>query len=496
MDQPVFEPDAAPPATKSKIPDTFLILLLLALAAYASTWLFAPGRFGLAPSGRIDPAAYTAAAQPDGAPIFGAEGDVGLLNFPFEGLVTGDRGSATVGLMAFILVIGGVFGVIMRTGAVDRALTALIGDPSDAKSKPGELLILGLFAAFSLAGAVFGMSEEAIAISLIVTPVLVRSGYDSITGMLTCYVATQIGFSASWMNPFGLVIAQSISGLPALSGMGFRIVMWLVFTGAGLAYLWWYARRVRLTPTLSRAYASDARWRDTASAGAAGRFGPGDGIVLVLLLLTVAWVAWGVVAKSYYLAEIAAQFFALGLAVGVVGRLFKLGGVDANDLVRAFSDGAAQLAPAALVVGVAKGIILMLGGDKPDQWSLLNALLHGMSGLTAVLPTWATAWGMLGFQSSINLLIVSGSGQAALTMPLMAPLSDLSGVTRQTAVLAFQLGDGLTNIVAPTSASLMGCLAAGRLGFSTWLAFVWKPLMGLLVLAAAFVLVAQLIGYR
>lgn len=489
------EPSAAPPVAKSKIPDTFLILLLLALAAYASTWLFAPGQFGLTPSGRIDPAAYSAAAHPKGAPVFGDEQNVGLLNFPFEGLVTGDRGSATVGLMAFILVIGGVFGVIMRTGAVDRALTGLIGDPDKPRSRPGEFLIMGLFVAFSLAGAVFGMSEEAIAISLIVTPVLVRSGYDSITGMLTCYVATQIGFSASWMNPFGLVIAQSISGLPALSGMGLRVVMWFVFTGAGLAFLAWYARRVRLTPTLSKAYESDSRWRDTASVGSMGRFGPGDGIILVLLLLTVAWVAWGVVAKGYYLAEIAAQFFALGLAAGLVGRLFKLGGVDSNDLVRAFSDGAAQLAPAALVVGVAKGIILMLGGDKPDQLSLLNALLNGMSGLTALLPNWATAWGMLGFQSAINLLIVSGSGQAALTMPLMAPLSDLSGVTRQTAVLAFQLGDGLTNIIAPTSASLMGCLAAGRLGFSTWLSFIWKPLLGLLALAAAFVLVAQLTGY-
>jgi len=131
-----MDQSTAEPGIKSKIPDTFLILLILALVAFASTWLFSPGRFGLAPSGRIDPAAYSAAAHPRGAPVFGTEQQVGLLNFPFEGLVTGDRGSATVGLMAFILVIGGVFGVIMRTGAVDRALTALIGDPADAKSRP------------------------------------------------------------------------------------------------------------------------------------------------------------------------------------------------------------------------------------------------------------------------------------------------------------------------------------------------------------------------
>jgi uncharacterized ion transporter superfamily protein YfcC len=253
---------------------------------------------------------------------------------------------------------------------------------------------------------------------------------------------------------------------------------------------------VRRDPTRSIAFQSDARWRDTVSAGDTGAFRAGDLLVLTLLLATVVWVAWGVIARGYYLAEIAAQFFAMGLAVGLVAYVLKLGQAGANDLVRAFSEGAAQLAPAALVVGIAKGVLLMIGGDKPDHWSLLNSLLHAMGGLTALLPDWATALGMLGFQSSINLVIVSGSGQAALTMPLMAPLADLSGVSRQTAVLAFQLGDGLTNIIAPTSASLMGCLAAGRLGFSTWLTFIWRPLAGFLLLAAAFVLLAQGLGYQ
>lgn len=495
MSSPTPDPPNGAPG-KSKLPDTFLILLFLALAAFASTWIFTPGRYGLNAQGRIDPASFEPGVAPLRAPLFGQDGAVGLLNVPFEGLVAGDRTSTTVGLMAFILVIGGVFGVLMRTGSIDRVLTALIGPPEKLGTERGDLIVMGLFVAFSLAGAVFGMSEEAIAISLILTPILVRSGYDSITGMLTCYVATQLGFATSWMNPFGLVIAQSISGLPTLSGMGLRLSMWVVFTLVGVAYLGWYARRVRRDPASSAAFHSDARWRDTVSAEGVAPYRAGDLLVLTLLLATVAWVAWGVIAKGYYLAEIAAQFFAMSLAVGLVAYVLKLGQAGANDLVRAFSEGAAQLAPAALVVGIAKGVLLMIGGDKPDHLSLLNSLLHAMGGLTALLPDWATALGMLGFQSSINLVIVSGSGQAALTMPLMAPLADLAGVSRQTAVLAFQLGDGLTNIVAPTSASLMGCLAAGRLGFSTWLTFVWRPLAGLLLLAAAFILLAQGLGYQ
>lgn len=215
--------------------------------------------------------------------------------------------------------------------------------------------------------------------------------------------------------------------------------------------------------------------------------------MLLVLLAGVAWVAWGVTMRGYYLPEIAAQFFAVGIATVAIARIGCVASV--TELMEAFRDGAAQLLPAALIVGAAKGIMLILGGDDPASPSLLNALLNGLGRVTAAVPDWLTAWAMYLVQSVFNFFVASGSGQASITMPIMAPLADLSGVTRQTAVLAFQLGDGFTNLIIPTSAALMACLAAARVGYGEWLAFIWKPVLGLVAMASIVMLLAHAGGY-
>lgn len=459
---------------ESRVPDTLLILLALAVAAWAATWLFRPGRFATVGSDpvRVMPGSFERSASIDGAPLFAGGEGTGLVDFLFAGLVSGGPTSAAVGLMAFMLVIGGTFGVIMRTGAVDAALGAALPGGKVAN----ERLVAGFFVAFSAGGAIFGMGEEAIAISLILVPAMVRAGYDSITTLLCCYVATQVGFATSWMNPFSVVVAQGIAGVPPMSGMAFRIVMWAAFTAIGAIYVVTYARRVRLNPQASIAHASDAANFGGMTSRPASTFNSMHALVLAILGAGIGWVGWGVIAQGYYFAEIAAQFFAVGILAGIVAWLHPATRLSANTLVEAFRDGAVQLAPAGLVVAAAKGIVLILGGDDPARWSLLNSLLDAMGGLTSLLPDWMTAWGMLAFQSVINVFIVSGSGQASITMPLMAPLADLSGVSRQTAVLAFQLGDGITNVIVPTSAALMGCLAAAKLDYVTWLRFFWRPM--------------------
>lgn len=491
-------PPSAPP---SRTPDAYLILLALALIAFAATWIVTPGRFAVAEgaNGRSQVVAgsFEPAEGPRPAPLlFGDEEQAGLVGFLFEGLVSGDRNGAAVGLMAFLLITGGAFGVVMRTGAIERALHAALYDEA-GQPKPGnDALPAVLFVAFSLGGAVFGMGEEAIVFVLIVTPALVRSGYDSITAIVCTYAATQIGFSTSWMNPFSLVIAQGIADLPILSGLGFRAACWAVFTAAGAVFVWRYARRVRLAPHASLAHASDAATREQAQATLIDtRLGPGDWIVLGSVVAGIGWMGWGVTTQGYFLPEIAGQFLVMGAVAGLAARLFRLNGLTGNDLMEAFRQGAMQMVPAALVVAAAKGIVAMLGGDDPDAFTVLNTALNGAAQFTAVLPEWATAWGMLVVQSVLNLAIVSGSGQAALTMPLMAPLADLSGVTRQTAVLAFQFGDGFTNMMTPASAALMGCLAAARLDWLTWIRFVWKPLLVVMAMASAAVLIAHAIGY-
>ncbi|NVE94338.1 putative basic amino acid antiporter YfcC [Altererythrobacter lutimaris] len=470
-----------------QMPDTFIILFVLALVAWAATFVFTPGQFSLAgdPS-RIVPGSYEAAASTMPAPILGDAERTGFLDFLFAGLVTGDRYSPTVGLMAFIIVLGGVFGMVMRTKAIDAALEASL----PGGKAQSEWLIMGLFWSFSLAGAIFGLAEESIALTLVLAPALTRAGYDGMTALLVCFGASQLGFATSWMNPFSVIIAQTIAGLAPMSGLELRLGNWLLFTGVGAIFLWRYARGVRLG---TREGIGKALF--DASGPATAGFSMAHLLVLLSLIAGIAWVAWGVTMYGYYLPEIAAQFFAMGLAVALIARFGGIEGGEFGQMMEAFRDGAAQLLPAAIIVGAAKGIMLILGGDDPASPSLLNSLLNSLAGFAGSVPDWMTAWAMYLVQSGFNFFVTSGSGQASITMPIMAPLADLTGVTRQTAVLAFQLGDGLTNLIVPTSAVLMACLAAAKVSYGQWLAFMWKPMLALMGLASVIVLAAHAIGY-
>jgi uncharacterized ion transporter superfamily protein YfcC len=481
------------PVGRFKTPDTFVILFCVALVAWAARWLVPSGQFLIGEDGSFTVDSFVTVGR-SALPLFsGDDGTVGFLDFLFEGLIAGDRYSATIGLMAFLLIVGGAFGIILRTGAMEAALDRLLQRRQGQGGTGTDLMITGLFIGFSLAGAVFGMGEEAIVFVLILAPGLIRAGYDSLTVLLVTYVGTQIGFATSWMNPFSVVVAQGIAGLDVMSGAGLRVMMWACFTTLGAGLTGYYARRVRtqaiasLTPEADQGHQSSRSEIET--------FNIGHALILLIILGGVAWVGWGVAVHQYYFAQIAAQFFAMGLAAALVAKVFGLNGMGFNEAGEAFKDGAIQLAPAVLIIGFAKGVVVLLGGDAPGSPSVLNTALFSMASLTEGLPAALAATGMLVLQAITNIFVVSGSGQAALTMPLMAPLSDLIGVERQTAVLAFQLGDGLMNIIVPSSAALMGCLSAARVGWGTWAGFIWKPLAGAFVLAAIFVVIAVLMGY-
>jgi len=431
----------------------------------------------------------------NGVPLFGTEdfGGQGMLNYVFEGLTSGDKTGSAVGIVAFILVIGGAFGVVMRTGAVDAGIHAMI-----RKTKGREIILIPvLFTLFSLGGAVFGMGEEAIPFAMVIVPLTIAMGYDAVVAVCVTYVATQIGFATSWMNPFGLAIAQGIAGVPVLSGAGFRMVMWTVFTAAGVVFTMLYARKIKRDPTSSVAYESDAYYRNqmTQSDAAAAPFTLGQGLVLLTILVTIVWTVWGVVVKGYYIPEIASQFFVMGLVAGIIGCVFKLNGMRASDIASSFQSGAADLVGAALVVGMAQGIVIVLGGTDPTTPSVMNTILYMLGNLLSGVPGVMAAWLMYVFQSLFNFVVVSGSGQAALTMPIMAPLADLAGITRQVAVLAYQLGDGLTNLIVPTSGCLLGVLGVARLEWGKWAKFQIKMQGVLFVLSTIFVVVAVMIGF-
>ncbi len=494
-----------------KVPDTYVIIFFVVFFAALLTYLVPVGSFktqevsyqlGESTKTRtvIVPGSYAVETNEQGEPLkkgiklFEPYGDVGFVNYVFEGFVSGSKWGSAVGVMAFILVIGGAFGIILRTGAVEAGILHFL-----ARTKGAENAIIpAMFILFSLGGAVFGMGEEAIPFVLILAPICVALGYDSITAVMITYVATQIGFATSWMNPFSVAIAQGVSEVPVLSGAAFRMVMWAGFTLVGIFYTMRYAKKIKATPELSLSYKTDAFFREDMEKArdVESHFGLGHVLVILSLVAGIAWVIWGVMEYGYYIPEIATQFFVVGLAAGVIGCLFRLNGMGINDMATSFREGAKDLLGAAMVVGMAKGIILVLGGDSPSDPTVLNTILHNAGNAMAGMSAEVSAWFMYVFQSIFNFFVVSGSGQAALTMPLMAPLADLAGVTRQVAVLCFQLGDGFTNLIVPTSGCLIACLGAARIEWGTWAKFQIKFQALLFVLASLVVIGAVMMGFH
>lgn len=421
-------------------------------------------------------------------------GGFGVLNYLFEGLVTGDKYGSAVGIVALILVVGGAFGIIMRTGAVEAGIYAFI-----RKTKGLERFSLPLlFLLFALGGATFGMSEECIPFAMVMVPFVIAMGYDSIVAITVTFVAAQVGNATSWMNPFGVAIAQGIAEVPILSGAQFRIIMFIVITAAAAGYMMFYAEKVRKNPQISAVYEIDAYFRNkivAESEGSHSEFKLGHKLVLLNMAAVLVWIVWGVTQKGYYIPEIASQFFVMGFVAGVIAVIFKLNGMGINEMASAFQSGVADLAGTAVVVGMAKGILLVLGGSDATVASSLNTILHGMGAAIGGLPVIVTGWLMYVFQSLFNLVVTSNSGQAALTMPIMAPLSDIVGVPRQIAVLAYQLGSGFVDAFTPCSASLLGVLGVARINWMKWAKFQLKMQGFLFLLGTIFIVIAVAIDF-
>lgn len=474
-----------------QMPDTLLIVgVVLALAYLLTAWL-PPGQFNTFTdpvSGRqlLQAGSYQISGEAQLAPLLTSGEQTGLLSAFFDGMTSGSRNGSAIGVVVFILLVGGCFGVVLRTGAVDELLKALV----NRMQQQARLLLPLLALLFSLGGAVFGMGEEAMAFAVFLVPLVRLLGYDAITGVLLTYGATQVGFATSWMNPFSVAIAQSIAQVPPLSGAGFRLWMWGAFTLIYISWMMLRAERLRRaslavqpgdTPPVQFRLDSQFRWP--------------HGLIVLVFAGVMAALIWGVVTQGYYLREIASLFVLLALLAALIARLLLPAQGRLNDYISAFKDGAAQLLPAAMVVGIAQGILLLLGGTDASQPSVINSILQQAATVLDGHSPLVAAQGMLIFQSGFNFLVTSGSGQAALTMPLMAPLADLVGVSRQTAVLAFQLGDGLAHLFYPTSPALMGTLAIAQVDFVRWLKSMWSLWLLLTTLSVLTVALAVLTGF-
>jgi uncharacterized ion transporter superfamily protein YfcC len=305
-------------------------------------------------------------------------------------------------------------------------------------------------------------------------------GLPSIYAVAIPLVGSQVGFAGAMINPFTVGVAQGIAELPPFSGWEYRTLVWVLVTTLGIVYV---ARSARLLP--AEGVDDGAGSKDGVGLDAnATRPSASQVAVLATLVLGILLILWGVYRFEWYVTEIGAVFMAVGVVSAIVGRLRP------NDAAEAFVAGARDLMGAALVVGVARGIVVLA-----QDLGVLDTLLHGVAGLLGGLPGAVALNLMFAFQTVLNFFIPSGSGQAALTMPIMAPLAELVGLTRQMAVLAFQLGDGFSNLIVPTSAVLMGSLEAGKVRYEDWFAYAWRLQLWLMAFGVVVLVGAVVIGY-
>lgn len=428
----------------------------------------------------VVPGTYTPGARERaGGPVAWAGSFLGSI---FSAPIQGFRDKASI--IAFILLIGGAFGILIATGAIDAALRAAVGKLE--ASHLGWAAIPACMVLFSFGGAVFGMSEEVIPFVMITIPLALRLGYDSITGLCMSFVGAGLGFAGAFMNPFTVQIAQGIADIQPISGWQFRVVAWVLITAIGIAYTMRWAAKVKRTPTASPVYESDQRLahKFEAEGRVETRFGARDAGVLVTLAAGLVLIVWGVTKHAWYMTELSAVFVAIGVVGGAVG------GLGLGRAVDAFVKGAGDLVGAALIVAFAAGVVVVLGDAN-----VLDTILHAIAGVVGQTGPEVGACLMFVFQTLLNFFVPSGSGQAAMTMPLMAPLSDLIGVTRQTAVLAYQFGDGFGNMIIPTSAVTMSVLGIAEIPWTKWAKWLLPLEVILFVFGFAALVLAVSIGY-
>jgi len=369
-------------------------------------------------------------------------------------------------IIFLVFLVGGVIAVLRRTGAIDAALSAAV---RHAGSRPW-LLIAVTLVMFGVGSFTIGMGEEYVPLIPILVTMSLAMKMDAIVAMGMVWVPYGIGWATAGLNPFGVVIAQEIAGLPTTSGLGFRCLLLLVFLAVGFQHVYAYARRVQKDP--SKSLVADVDYSEGFEMPRDVRLTGARIAILAALVVGIAFFVWGATVYQWYIAELTAIFLAVGLVGAAFGRLTP------NETARKFIDGAAEMTSAALLIGFARTIEIVMNDGQ-----IKDTVIDGIASLLDGAGADVSAVGMLGVQTVCNFFIPSGSGQAYVTMPLMSPLATVTGVPQQTAVLAYQFGDGFTNMIVPTSALVMGTLALGRIPYGRWARFVAPLLLKLFAVA-------------
>ncbi len=456
---------------KFKVPNVYIIIMGMAFLAMLLTWIIPAGAYDrvINDMGRevVDPATFHMIdANPQG-----------LFKF-FQSFHTGLAESA--GIIFFLFIVGGSFAVIEATGAIEAGLCKV------TRSMAGKerVIIPVVMFAFALCGATIGMAEEALPFIPIMVTLAISMGFDSMTGAAMVLVGCSAGFAGAFLSPFTVGIAQGIAGLPAASGMGFRFVLFAAMNIVMITFVYRYAGKIKKNPQLSPMYEIDMAREDRLDMSQLKPMEKKHVVILLIMAVCIAIFTFGVLKLGWYLTELSAVFLIMGVLSAIVARM------SLDEFADALTGGMATLASGALIVGFARAILVILSSG-----GVMDTILYFSAGLVDDLPKGLAAVGMYIFQCLLNFLIPSGSGQAAVSMPIMAPLGDILGITRQTAVLAYQLGDGISNIWTPTSGYFMAGLALARIPWQKWAKWFLPCILIEYAVGAVFVVIATYINY-
>lgn len=451
-----------------KVPHTLILLLSMMLVAYIATWLVPQGFFErvVLDNGREAVVAGTYTVS-----------EAQKVLTPMDFLVAIPRAfAAAQDIIFFVFIVGGVLSIARATGTVD----ALIGSLLERFGHKPELLIFMVIFCFAMASGAIGTAGEYIPFVLILVGLCKAMKLDAMTAVGMVVVGYGIGYGVSAFSPFTVMVAQNVAGIPLYSGIEVRLAIFIPFVLIGFHHVWSYAKMVQSDPSRSLTASLPCPLADTET-GSYPALNNRHKLILMSLVATIIAAVWGISQKGWYLYELGAIFILWGIVTAILGKL------SADETAERFIEGVKDLVTTGILIGIARGIALIM-----EDGQILDTLVYGMSQPLSHLGAELAAVGMFIMQSLLNLFIPSGSGQAYVTMPLMAPVGDLIGVNRQIAVLAYQFGDGFSNMIIPTNAVLMGIIGMAGVPYHLWFKFCF-PLILKLTLAASIVLVLAVV---
>ncbi|MCQ1528957.1 YfcC family protein [Lutispora saccharofermentans] len=452
-------------------PNSYVIIFILILCAMIATWIIPAGQFERVKDEASGKTVIVADSfkNVESAPV----NVFGML----KAIPIGVKDS--IGIITFIFIISGSIQIIKGTGALDAGIIKVV---NRLKGKDTPLLVI-ITILFTLLGAAFGFAEETIPFIPLGVSMALALGYDRMVGFHIVRTAAWIGFAGAFLNPFSIGVAQSIAELPLFSGLGFRVLCYFIFLGIGLWFIIGYAKKVKKDPSISVLYNYEGERGDSSFVLDLenSAFTLRQKIVLLLFLVNIGLLIFGVIKYGWYTTELSALFLGFGIICGFVG------GMPPNGIAKQFCKGMAEVTSGAIVVGLARAIVVIL-----DQGIIMDTIIYGLSRPIMDAGAVVASLGIFAIQSLLNFFIGSSSGLAAATMPIMVPLGDLIGVTRQTTVLAFQFGDGITNMLYP---AMMYYLVFADIPYSGWFKHILKLVIYLSITAAILTAVAAIINY-